>query len=920
MRSRDMNPVQMSPDPGGRHAVGQNHTSHNALRHDIRRLATLLGETLVRQEGSELFDLVERIRLLVREDTETAARLLEEVDLDTATRLVRAFALYFQLANITEQVHRAKELSRRRSEAGGWLAGAVDDAVAAGIDVKEIGARVSGLAVRPVLTAHPTEAARRTVLAQVRRVADLLTRPADDVTQRRLAELVDLLWQTDELRAGRPQPLDEARSALFYLAEMHAAVMPDVQDELRNQLARIGVQLPLTALPLTFGTWIGGDRDGNPNVTPAITMEVLDLQHEHGLRSALAMVDGLRTALSSSVRIAGITDELAASLAADLSALPEIEERYLRLNAEEPYRLKTTCIRQKLTNTRERLISGRPRDPSRDYATTEAVVEDLAILHRSLCANRGQLVAEGMLERAIRALNAFGLHLATMDVREHADALHQALAPLFDRLAELPARYEQLSRTDRLDVLSRELTGRRPLLSSVRSPEDVGDRTIEVFRTIRRALDRYGQRCCESYIVSMTRDAGDVLAAVILAREAGLVDVHAGLARIGFVPLLETVAELRAAHEVLDQLLSDRSYRRLVAIRGDVQEVMLGYSDSNKDAGITTSQWEIHRAQRSLREVCRSQGVRLRLFHGRGGTVGRGGGPTYDAILAQPWGTVDGEMKLTEQGEVISDKYLLPVLARENLELTLAASLTATVTHRNPRAGAEAQSRWDDVMDVVSGAAYRSYRGLVDDADLPEFFAQSTPVEQLTDLNIGSRPSRRPSQGDALGSLRAIPWVFGWTQSRQIVPGWFGVGTGLASASKAGHGAALSEMHRDWHFFRNFLSNVSMTLVKTDLAIARHYVDALVDPRLHRVFDVIVEEHERTVEQLLAVTGEGQLLEANPVLRQTLEIRDAYLAPISYLQVALLRRVRDADEPDEALRRALLLTINGVAAGLRNTG
>ena len=859
-----------------------------ALRSDVRTLGELLGETLVRQEGPKLLELVESVRKAVREGG--GEEILSDLSVEDSVQLVRAFSTYFHLANVAEQVHRARVLHEERLESGSWISRAVDRIEKVQKSTHEFSKEdlqhwMDEFSVRPVFTAHPTEAARRSVLSKLGTIADLLDDKKDSVRDRRLAETIDLLWQTDELRLGRPEPLDEAVNALYYLDDLFTNTVPEVLDDFARELSRLGVRILPTARPLSFGTWIGGDRDGNPNITGAVTREAITLQIGHFIRAMLAALDPLRQALSVSTRIAGASRELQDSVVRDLEKLPEIEARFIRLNVEEPYRLKATAIRHRLILTQRRHAAGDEHLDGRDYENTAELLADLTLMRDSLSAHKGELIAHGLLERVIRAVSCFGITHATMDVREHSDAHHHALAQL-------------TAHPDSVDALATN--------------------TIDTFRTINDLIVKFGQEVIETYIISMTKSHLDVLAAVELARYAGL--IFEGHSKIGFAPLLETVAELRAADTILDLLLSDEIYREIIKNRGDVQEVMLGYSDSNKDAGIATSQWEIHKAQRKLRDVANKHGVKLRLFHGRGGSVGRGGGPTYDALIALPWGSIDGQLKMTEQGEVISDKYALPSLARENVELTLAAALEATVLNRTPRQSPEDLAKWSSCMDLVSDNAFTRYRTLVDHPDLPAYFYASTPVEQLGDLFLGSRPSRRPDATGGLGSLRAIPWVFGWTQSRQIVPGWFGVGTGLKAAREAGQSDVLAGMLKEWHFFRTFISNVEMTLAKTDLVMAGKYVDRLVEPYLHHFLETIKEEFELTRNELMLVTHKSEILGDQPILARTLSVRDAYLAPLHLLQISLLERVRAAESPDNTIRRALLLTINGVAAGLRNTG
>ena len=895
-----------------------------SLRRDIRRLGAQLGETLIRQQGPALLERVEQVRTLSRElrrgddAQQELSELLAGVGLVDAIQLVRAFTTYFHLANTAEQVHRIDDLTETKAARSSRFEETISRLRTEGFDLAEIIAAVHDAELRPVFTAHPTEASRRSILDKLAEIAQLIERrehargdgSVERRIDRRVDELIDAIWQTDELRREQPDPVDEARSILYFLTEIIDHGVPELLDDMDAVLRSVGAGLDDEAPPLRFGTWVGGDRDGNPNVTPATTAEVLDFQRARALRILITELEGLSSELSVSTAVRGISEELGARLESDREEFPTVLARFGTLSAGEPYRQRIAVMHRRLQETAD-------TPPGlQAYASAVELQADLAQLAESLIANHGASLARGRLARVRRIVSIIGFHLAVLDIREHASRHHTTLERLF---APLGVDYAALDRAARTELLSSELASPRPLAPPTRALDDP---SLELFSLLRERMDAHGDQVIESYIVSMTQGVDDVLAPAVLARDVGLVDLSTDTARIGFVPLFETIEDLRSIGPVLRDLLSVAPYRRLVELRGDVQEVMVGYSDSNKDGGITTSQWEIHKALRTIADVAAETGITITVFHGRGGTIGRGGGPTHSSILGQPPGAVSGAVKVTEQGEVIADKYGLPEIAQRNLDLAVSAVIEASLAHRSPRNDPVTTSRWDAVMEHMSQTAYGEYRSLLETDGLVDYFQTSTPVEELGAMNIGSRPARRSGAMSGIEDLRAIPWVFGWTQSRQIIPGWFGVGAGLRAARESGHGDVLSEMYRRWQFFGTFISNVEMTLSKTDLAIAGHYVDTLVDPALHHFFDRIVAEHRQTLEEIATLTG-GALLDDLPILRRTLAVRDAYLDPINVLQVDLLARSRTGTgDPVEAarLRRALLLTINGVAAGLRNTG
>ena len=718
-------------------------------------------------------------------------------------RLVRAFTSYFHIANTAEQHHRVGDSFLA---AENRIENVLERAVEAGVSSRELAAFAARLRVSPVFTAHPTEAARRSILDKLQAMDTQLGRDAKDsgrsrrLGRERMLELIEAMLQTDELRQERPGPLDEARNVIYYLERLFGGIAAAAAERLDDAFAEHGASPSEPRSPLRLRTWVGGDRDGNPYVTAAVTREVLGLQAERALRKLRDEVRALAAELSQSSLIVEISAELRRSLARHKEALPGAWESYGRINRDEPYRLHCAYIYESLVNGLAVARSwAPPAGPT--YSSAGELRRDLLVMHRSLMAHRGRNVARGRLERLIRDVETFGLTLAAMDIRQDSSVTNEAVAELIDRVDPESAGFGARPPRERAEILATELAGRRPLSLPSTEPSSQTREVLDLARLVRKTQDRYGEDSLDTWVISMTRDPSDLMAVLVLAKEAGLVEPHAGVARLRVVPLFETVADLRCAAEVMDRYWADPTVRRLVELQGDTAEVMVGYSDSSKDGGIATSQWELYRAQVALRDCATRHGISLMLFHGRGGSAGRGGGPARDAILAQPSLTVDGRIKLTEQGEVISDHYGNAGIAEAHLELMLAAVTEASLLHTEPRHDAAVRKRWWEAMDRLSAIAYQHYRSLVEREGFVEYFLTSTPVEELAQMNIGSRPARRGGEITGIDTLRAIPWVFGWTQSRQIVPGWYGLGAALERGREEGLGEVLKEMHQEWSFF-----------------------------------------------------------------------------------------------------------------------
>jgi len=921
-----------SGESDGEHRLVPLRVDARAFADDQELLAWSLREVIRAADGHHALELHERsVKLASRvrtgdlDATEELAGLVAAMSLGDLQVLIRSLTCWFGLVNLAEDNDRIRHLRATEARIApqprrGSPAQAIRRLVDTGTTAAGLGQMLARAEVSLVMTAHPTEARRRTTVSKLARIFAILRGlderhplPGDVALARdQLAAAVQELWGTDELRAVTPTVLDEVRTGLVYFTSTLVDVVPRFYRELE---AAVGAAFPDEAIHvpalLSFGSWIGGDRDGNPNVTPSVTAETLELMRVACLRFLQQRLHDLAARVSLSARVTGGGGDLDALLVDGSKRFTKLADALQRRHPEEPYRRAFALLSERVRATRKQNEAG--------YAEPAELLRDLRLVERSLCEHRGRFVAAGDLRDLIRIVEVFGFHFARLDIREHADRHRMALAEIFDQLGVHPA-YGSLPEAERAALLVSEITARRPLIPADISGFSAPTReVVETFRELHTLLCGHHAGAVRSYIVSGTSGPADLLEVLLLMKENRLSRAGGHGAMLRVVPLFESGETLEAAAATMATLLSTPAYRTALREVGDEQEIMVGYSDSNKDVGYVASGWAIYRAQISLAELLSEQGITWTFFHGRGGSVGRGGGPSHVAILAQPPGTVHGRLKVTEQGEVLSAKYSIPEIARRELELTanavLLSAFDAAAPHDPPRL-----DRYEAVMRVMADVSARAYRGLVyGDDDFSAFFHAVTPVDEISSLQLGSRPAKR-RQSTRIEDFRAIPWVFSWTQARVVLPAWYGLGTALAAARAEFGLELLSEMEHDWPFFSGLLSNAEMACAKTDLDIARRYA-LLWDqegPR-ERIWNLIAAEFELTSRELLAITGSSRLLEREAHLQTSIDRRNPYVDALSFIQVELLRRARSGAGGEELVRTSFL-AINGIAGGLRNTG
>jgi len=888
------------------------------LRDDVRRLGAMVGDMLAEQISPEFLAEVERVRTTAiarrqqAQAPEALAALLAGQPPAQAERLVRAFSSYFQVVNIAERVHRIRrrrdyQRTARTPQPEG-LQSALQRLKAQGVSVGELADWLPRLDIEPVFTAHPTEAMRRALLEKEQMmvaalVADLdgqLTPGERVVEQSRFRTALTATWQTAEFSIERPRVEDEREHVGFYLSEVLYRVVPLLYETLEYAVAETYGKAPDLPRLLRFGTWVGGDMDGNPNVNADTIAATLEAQRRTILERYVQELRRLARLLTQSLGVVEVAPALLQRLADYRALLPDVAARARPRHADMPYRLLLELMEARLQATLEEAEAG--------YASHQAFLADVTLLLDSLRTHRGIHAGGFAVRRLLWRARTFGFHLARLDVRQESSVHARAVGAALD-----DAQWESRPALEQAGRLGPHACGERPLPAA---PDEAGQRLDAVFGALADARRRHGDEAVGLYIISMARSRADVLAVLALARRGGLVDAQDQVA-LDIAPLFETVDDLQHGPDTLRDLLADPVYRAHLQARGKVQTVMLGYSDSGKDGGIAASRWQLQRAQVELLQVAQAFDVRLTFFHGRGGSISRGGGKTTRALEASPRGSVDGRLRVTEQGEVIHRKYGIRALALRSLEQTVGAVLLSSL---RPRAPEPREQGWRQTMAAVAEASTAAYRGFVAAPRFMDYFRSATPIDVIERMTLGSRPSRRLGQDAALSNLRAIPWVFAWSQCRAVVPGWFGVGSGLEAVAAAGGAERLQEMAREWPFFRTFLDDVAMVQAKGDLGIAALF-SQLAGAELHEAFFRRIEHEFRLTEQwVLRLKGIDWLLQDDQRLALSIRLRNPYIDPMSVMQVDLLQRWRDSGREDPALLEALVASVNGVAQGLQNTG
>ena len=908
------------------------------LKRDIKELGVILGKILIEQEDYVIYETVEKLRALTKKLRTSYSKttrgeivdLISRLDSSKAYKVVRAFSIYFILVNAADEVHRIRRQRSNLLEAvineNGSIAEAFEELKKEKYSEKMVGEVLNSIEITPVFTAHPTEATRQTTLRKILKISQLLLKreltilTLDEINEikRELQTEITLLWQSNEIRFHKVTVKDEIQSGMFFFKEVLYDIIPGFYLSINSKLKTIlNFDLRSPSL-IKFGSWMGGDRDGHPFITVDITKETLLNNKRQIINLYQNDLDLLYTSLSSSLNISKASRSLEQSINSDISLFDKDFSDNILRDPSEIYRAKIFQISYKLKRTVNSEEFG--------YKKSSEFVDDLETIYESLSKNKGKIIADTVVLPLIYKVKTYGFRLVALDIRQNASLIKEAVSELLS-YSEVVENYSLLPEVQKVNLLTKEILSSRPLKNNFSELSKSTRQIIEELSVIKWGKVNIAPNACNDYIISNCSSVSDVLNVLLLAKEAGLVKLqNHKIIRSDFdiLPLFETIEDLRRSDSVMKELFSNKAYMQHLLLREKIQKIMIGYSDSNKDGGIVTSNYELYKAQINLKKLCDAGSIELTLFHGRGGSISRGGGPVNQSILAQPYGTIEGKIKITEQGEMISSKYLLPQIAGKSLELMTAAIITATARTKF-KSGVDKFELYRDIFEDISQSAFEHYRLLVNHPNFFSYFRSATPIDIIEQIEIGSRPSSRKKSKD-IRLLRAIPWVFTWTQNRQTISGWYGFGTAIHKSineNKTGWGS-MRKMYEEWEFFKTLVDNIEMVLLKTDMIIGREYLTLCENQKIaNQIFNLINNEYDLSCSAILKITGENNLLDANKSLQRSILLRNPYIDPISFIQVKFVKQFRKKNISKNQRENLLMLlrsTVNGIASGVRNTG